>query len=155
VDDLVVFLRARLDEETAAARAAADFGGGIIGPGWRVSGTHTDEGGTYWSITATAVASGHEQVVEVVGSGMSGGGAHTEQVARHAARHDPARVLREVEAKRRLVERYERAVKVGGSSASGYVRGQDSGYIEACLDAIGEAVAIYADHPDYREEWRP
>ena len=70
----------------------------------------------------------------------------------HMTAHDPAGVLRDVAAKRRLIERYERAVAVP-ESVSSFVRGQDDGYRQACLDAIQDAIAVYSDHPDYRQEW--
>lgn len=71
-----------------------------------------------------------------------------------AARHDPARVLREVEAKRAMIARYERAAALPASVVS-FTHGQDDGYAQACLDAIRDAVAIWSDHPDYRQGWRP
>jgi hypothetical protein len=52
----------------------------------------------------------------------------------HEMRHDPARVLREVEAGRKILGR------------SRYV-GDD--YATRCL------AAVYADHPDYDEAWAP
>lgn len=64
------------------------------------------------------------------------------------------RVLREVEAKRALILRYKNAAAAPAASAS-YVRGVDTGYKEACLDAIEDAAALWDDHPDYRPEWKP
>lgn len=64
-----------------------------------------------------------------------------------------ARVLAEVEAKRRLIRRYENAVAVH-TALTPYTRGEDHGYREACLDAIRDYAEIYADHPDYHQEWR-
>lgn len=75
----------------------------------------------------------------------------------HIAAWDPARVLAECEAKRKLIDRYERAVAAAPSAVSSYVRGQDYGYREACLDAIQDEAAVYAamGRPGYREEWPP
>ncbi|QBI53451.1 DUF6221 family protein [Streptomonospora litoralis] len=74
---------------------------------------------------------------------------------RHMARWDPDRALAEARAKRRLIERYERAARMPASVAT-RVRGQDDGYREACWDAILDAAAVYADHPDYDpERWAP
>lgn len=157
MSDLVEFLRARLAEDEEVARQSADFGGGINGYHWRVSGSHEDEGGTYWRITATAVASGHEQAIEVVGNGMSGGGVHTEQVAHHAVRHDPARVLCEVEAKRRILDLHEPAEENYG----------DGFIAERCMvcdpqdpepypcATLRLLAAVYATHLDYRPDWAP
>jgi hypothetical protein len=148
MDDLVEFLRARLDEDEAAARVSADFGGGIYGYHWHVSGSHADEGGTYWRIVAIAKAGEAEQVVEVVGSGMSGGGAHTEQVAHHAVRHDPARVLREVEAKRQLLAVHHPYVEEPDQACLGCYGGIEW---ETC-PVLRALAAVYADHPDYWPE---
>jgi hypothetical protein len=80
----------------------------------------------------------------------------------HIARHDPARVLAESKAKRRIVERHE-----GVADSTAY--GSPTGYAcRVCLKfhadydceneqwpcaTIRALAAVYADHPDYREEW--
>lgn len=157
MDDLVAFLRARLDEDEATAQAAADFGGGIHGFDWSVSGSHADDGGTYWRVAATARASGHEQFVEIVGPGVSGGGAHTEQVAHHVVRHDPARVLREVKAKRQLLALYEEHKRLDRETfeAEGQHARSLSSLRAAYFDAVRFHAAVYAAHPDYRPDWAP
>lgn len=58
-------------------------------------------------------------------------GRPTGEQARHIARHDPARILRECKAKRRLV----------GDEWS-----EDP-------ETLGILASVYADHPDYRQEW--
>ena len=58
----------------------------------------------------------------------------------HIARHDPARVLVECEAKRRIVEEY--TFDDGTPAREGE-------------NALLYLAAVYPDHPDYREEWRP
>ena len=72
---------------------------------------------------------------------------------------DPARVLAECEAKRRLVEhvvKFRRDVANasiwrGDEWADGRVAGWEDG-----VAGILEVLALpYADHPDYRPEWRP
>ncbi len=66
--------------------------------------------------------------------------------AEHVTRWDPARVLAECEGKRRIVD-----------ECCGWIE-------ESCEDYGARALARmtlrlialpYADHPDYREEWRP
>lgn len=72
---------------------------------------------------------------------------HREQASRHIARWDPARVLAECEAKRRIVERHHAAGR--------------SGLCDECHAQVWpcptlRALALpYADHPEFREEWRP
>lgn len=58
----------------------------------------------------------------------------------HIARHSPARVLAECVAKRRIVEHVE-PDPLTLSPGDDYV-----------LRLLAQ---VYADHPDYREEWRP
>ena len=72
----------------------------------------------------------------------------TDQDARRfGARANPTRVLAECEAKRRIVERAEIAherAKVGPSDGD-----------SAWFLAVRYLALPYADHPDFREEWRP
>jgi hypothetical protein len=58
--------------------------------------------------------------------------------AAHCDRYYPRRVLAEVAAKRALVEMDE-----------------DDRYSDAYVVAIRALAAVYADHPDYDEAWRP
>ncbi len=71
--------------------------------------------------------------------------------AAHIARHDPARVFAECDAKRRIVERCERAVR--------WDRDANGAPPEAVADwawTTLELLALpFADHPDYDEAWRP
>lgn len=61
------------------------------------------------------------------------------QVSRHMARHDPARVLRDVEAKRRILEMSRLA-----------------DYRSSAMDDVLLLLAApYAEHPDYAPHWRP
>ena len=63
----------------------------------------------------------------------------------HIARHDPARVLREVESKRAILAQLSEVDVVMTHDVGGH-------------NAIGRAVrhlaAVYSDHPDYRQEWK-
>jgi hypothetical protein len=62
--------------------------------------------------------------------------------AQHVVRWQPARVLAECEAKRRIVELDW--------------RGDDSGPAQLLQEDVLRLLALsYADHPDYRQEWRP
>ena len=61
---------------------------------------------------------------------------------------DEARVLREVEAKRAIIKRFGLACTIPYPVVS-FTAGQDDGYRQACMDAIGDLAAIYSDHPDY------
>lgn len=61
----------------------------------------------------------------------------------HIARYDPSRALREVTAARARMERLEEAVDAG----------HDSYDLGAAL--LPYELLPYADHPDYKEAWRP
>ena len=63
----------------------------------------------------------------------------------HINRHGPVRVLQEVAAKRKLIKSIEELVQ----HAYGY---DSAGAIETELAPLA---AIYSDHPDFNEEWRP
>ncbi len=67
----------------------------------------------------------------------------------HIARHDPARVLAECEAKRRIVDLAEAVQDDMERLAPGFAS-------VVVLDKFARILALpYADHPDYREEWKP
>jgi len=77
------------------------------------------------------------------------------------ARHDPARVLREVEAKRLIIAAHNTTVRERMRSHPEY--GQDY-WCDTCSheNPTGRwcrtlllLAAIYSDHPDYRQEWKP
>jgi hypothetical protein len=114
VDDLIAFLKARLDEDVKVARDATFWTGGV--PEWT---------------------------------------ARAEPDWVHIARHDPARVLAEVEAKRRIIDRAEFVANHG--PARDHVRALDmtTGASAALRDVLRLLALPYADHPAYREEWRP
>lgn len=106
---LVEFLLARVAEDEAVARAAGDE---APSPWRNDCGTLSDARGTQMA-------------------GYAG-----EAAGPHIARHDPARVLAECEAKRRIVE----AVA--------------SGFYDSDLEvALRDLAAVHADHPDYLAEW--
>lgn len=72
----------------------------------------------------------------------------------HARNLDPARVLREVEAKRRILDRYEDAVVRREDPDHSQLAAQVQ--IQEYADWVIPLLAVpYADHPDYRQEWRP
>lgn len=128
--ELIPFLRARLADDEAAARSAAQH-----------SGT--------WSIDETWWLEGIEH--EVVGNGEAY--CHPHNVA-HLARHDPDRVLREIEAKRALIEFAADATGLDMQVDSEFAGGpRAEPYIGD--EMLRTMAAVYSDHPDYRQEWQP
>ncbi|WP_326739136.1 DUF6221 family protein [Streptomyces sp. NBC_01022] len=115
MDDLVQFLRARLNEDEQTARAAGDS----------------------WY--------GYEPEQQIAFVSV--------EDARHIARHGPARALREVEAKRQLLTEYkESAASLAAASAPDMY---DVGRLQGLEIAVRATSLPYADHPDYRGDWRP
>ncbi|WP_424891820.1 DUF6221 family protein [Streptomyces sp. XH2] len=149
--DLAAFVRARLDEDEHAARAA-------LGTPWihreGVAGVHSDATDDYPHGVPIAdcrrIPAEYECRVAV---------------AEHIVRHQPACVLAEVEAKRRLVDLHQGE----GEFPECAVCAQPEFFAEdadgnrewfrwseptPCL-TLRLLALPYADHPDYREEWRP
>lgn len=160
MNELVQWLGAQLDEDERIAKEAS--GGTVVGergnwqpaPGgdeWEASRTDCDE-----DELLVALRPGLPRPPEVL-SGMWGAVAcfkpefEDPRVSSplpqfiHAALHDPARVLREIDAKRRIVNAIADA-------------DPDSAYITATFtawDVLRLLALPYADRPGYREEWRP
>jgi hypothetical protein len=168
MDALVQFLRSRLDEDAAWATEASRRDEGAPVPGgahWQWEDGETDE-----VITPDLSAKGplDEDVALSLRSRETwptGSVGELPQFAIHAAedvpvavgghivRHDPARVLAEVDAKRQVVERFEQAQRYA-STAWGQ---SNAASAEAqALRAVALLLAsVHADHPDYRDEWKP
>ena len=126
MSDLVEFLRARLGEDEAVALAAT------AGPWHKVDGGVTDLADA-WPVSMTE----YDNV-------------DNDQADRaHIARHDPARVLADVEAKRRIIADREHIDASAGDTE------WHSGYSDGNYDALRALALPYADHPDYDESWRP
>lgn len=71
--------------------------------------------------------------------------------AEHIAHYDPARMLREVEAKRKLLDDLFPDIE----GMDGAIEGE-WGHHNPAADRLLEVLALpYADHDDYKEEWRP
>ncbi|MGW0905068.1 DUF6221 family protein [Streptomyces sp. NPDC002853] len=142
-DDLAQWLGEQLDDDERITRR-------VTTPGiWRVGRSHggsTIEGGG-WTV-----------------------GSADELDAAHIARHDPARVLREIDAKRQIVNGYalsaqavdELAVRREKLKTEGHDLFMTDMELESAIvrrDTLSGALRLlalpYADRPGYREEWRP
>jgi len=116
------FLYARLDEDEATAQAARG---------------------------ATWVASQRDGVVDLDdthGHQIAGGdGGLAWSDAEFMAHHDPARALREIAAKRFLIDQWADRYSTNPHIV---------GYEEAdAADVLHTLASVYADHPDYCREW--
>jgi hypothetical protein len=121
-DELVTWLRARLDEDERAARSCA----AIYPPPWNTS----DRG---WMATVRADEPDFRVVTELEQWHGQPEDAWLGDFIEHIARHDPQRVLAEIDAKRRIIDR-------------------SSLYAQDLLKLLA---LPYADQPGWREEWRP
>ncbi|MFE4310619.1 DUF6221 family protein [Streptomyces sp. NPDC056891] len=126
-DDVAAFLHARLDEDAAlASRCDADGCGQWSARGNTVDFCQMDLSGFHPAI------------------------------ARHVALHDPARVLRDVDAKRRVLARHQLSPASGDPELpwDNVDDCQYDGDRWPCSDLLDLALS-YAEHPDYQEQWRP
>lgn len=133
-DDLLVFLGARFEEDHIRARAVPSCGE------WREAGgvlVYRDEIG--WG------ASEDEKYIATFLHGRD---------AVHAARWSPARVLRDVEAKRQLLDRHQPGRYGECVTCDPDSCGCMGGGSYPC-DTARLLALPYAEHPDYREEWKP
>ena len=148
--DLVDFLRARLDEDQEVARSA------IAGP-WAIAENgelyapffdrEIRYGAGWSSVDHLYVTSDSEGLLPSV----------QEEQATHIARHDPARVLADVEAKRRIIELHR--VIVDSAWPAGHCLecwDQEAGDYRPWPCSTLQLLALpFAEHPDYRQEWKP
>lgn len=145
------FLEARIVEDEAAARAAT------LGDWWydptKVNSVDRGE----------AVFAGQRglHAVTIASTGPADDPASMADAA-HIARHDPARVLAECAAKRRIVELHrdlERVVVDADSDE--HLRLTGGGECSEChhktmpCPTLRHLAVVHADHPDYDEAWRP
>lgn len=133
-DDLIEFLRARLAEDEQTADAARCNGHGR----WTTDTYQGESAGIRDRSIAITVA-------------YDNYGVPRPSQRTHIARHDPARVLRDVEAKRRIVDGAESANRL--VDATEYPDGYDVGRKTAWGDTLKLLALPYADHPDYNPEW--
>jgi hypothetical protein len=124
-EDLIAFVRARLDEDEQVARSCVMTASDSIKVGlsvtlWKARDIGGPELPSVWNGTA------------VVARELS------DEDAEHIARWDPVRVLAEVEAKRRMLNEAIRLMRYDGE-----------------FEFLEILALPHASHPDYRPEWRP
>lgn len=160
---IVEFLIARIEEDAAVAAAAqgrnspqwiSDDGGDVYAVVGRLDDPdrcqHHDNKGQPNPCDDTDVAGGDDLWDDPVLLLARG---------HHIARHDPARVLAECEAKRQVLSLLDIAEQHSDRvrrSASEYRVVSQAEVPCAVLLCVVQRLALpHADHPDYRPEWRP
>lgn len=129
--DLADFLRARCDEEQTEARQA-----GVRSVTW-------NERGTWWLEGVEHVVVGDEEAF-----------CHPHNAA-HIERHDPARVLADVEAKRGILDMYDQLTGIIRHPTSD-ISLQAARTEQLAVMRILKLISLpYATHQDYRAEWKP
>lgn len=144
-DGLLPFLRARLDEDEAEARAAAEPEKWMElnrepRPNWYVQ---------YWADPdqAAVIADPEDSSYPVVASleGMDEDDAETR--VRHIVRHDPARVLADVAAKRRTLIRCQEAMLTANPMLVHFA--------EQTVLELALPYTDHPEHPDHHQERKP
>lgn len=141
------FLLARIAEDEAVARAATE------GP-WEADAMDAGHSRFEMNVWITAGDAG-DTVCDMGGLQRS----HNEKVAlddgykdaQHIARHDPARVLAECAAKRAIIAEHQQDHLGAVCTRCRFI----GGYMEYPCPTLEALAAVYADHPDYRQEWAP
>lgn len=123
VDELIAFVRQQLDEDERVARAAVELA-------WASGGSGQ------WSTDSSGII---DSAVEVAPQVLVDEGVPTSEQIEHITRWDPARVLAEVEAKRRILD------------AASDLQEREGRYAEDFVRALAQP---YAGQPGWREEWR-
>jgi hypothetical protein len=150
-DGLVEFLRARLDEDEASFRAIRH--GGFTMPRWVVKGL--GRSGAWYEVVAEDETL-HDGEVDLDDEPAflvrNGRGEHE-----FITRFNPARVLAEVEAKRRITARHSARLIEGrdgdGVEREAYFCSHDDDPWPC--DDLRDFALPYAGHSDYRQEWKP
>lgn len=132
MDDLVQWLRAQLDEDERIARAA--------------------EGDPVFDGTGIVIERNRARGFPDRSAGL------ISPVAAHIAEWDPARVLREIDAQRRIIELHALEYRERPERAIGEA---DDPF---CAECFGEGYPCetlrllalpFADRPGYKDDWRP
>ncbi|MFZ3556450.1 MULTISPECIES: DUF6221 family protein [unclassified Streptomyces] len=149
MDDLVQWLVEQLDEDERIARAVEDHSTPWAGQ-WVADG-----------VNAARTFNGHVLFYGHTAPLKAG-------LVAHVVEHDPARVLREIEAKRQLLAAYTQTARIRDEAAArikaagDYPDAKDIDTWDraereaAILEQPVKMAASPLDHrPGYREEWRP
>ena len=146
VEDLVRWLRAQLDEDEQAAHAATD------GP-WTPWRNSTMRGlGDLLHVVLTPGQKPGAKAVIVTASWLD---------AEHIARHDPARVLREIDAKRQLLALHvptpheDEGDPWPGCSTCSWRDEMDDLRVRYPCPTVRLLALPYTGRPGYLDAWRP
>ena len=149
MDDLIAFLRARLDEDEQAALSWPEGGRQWQTVGGRKLSYRNDSSEMVTAIDVSNASSLWNEQIYVKYD--------LDDAPEHIARHDPARVLAEVEAKRRILELHSYATGHSCSVTDGTGYHLNYGEVDgqsACT-TLRLLASIYDGHLEYCDTWRP
>jgi hypothetical protein len=127
------FLEARIAEDEEVARALVSL---------------SDSPGEWRMMAGGGIAAGSYELLSRYSADQL-----TSWHLRHIVRHDPARVLRDVEAKRRLLAQHQAVCDEVRSPKSAEHR-MNARARQFALDEVLATLALpYSDHPDYNPSW--
>ncbi|MCF6471138.1 hypothetical protein FAF44_22450 [Nonomuraea sp. MG754425] len=141
MDELLAFVRSRLDEEEASATAATP------GPWSYDPSKEWYDGEDFVTMTNGQEFVGYGGPSFFAGAVcITGDAGHSQSMAdaEHIARHDPARTLRDVRARRATLARCEEEMSSGVPPLVGFARG-----------TAWEMAQRWSDHKGFKQAWKP
>jgi hypothetical protein len=134
VSELVAWLRAQVAEDERVAKRAR--GGRLPGADHWVAGEANADGVRTEAGTPVTQFSWPNEM-------------------EHIVRHDPARVLREVAAKRAIVDRVAEEAAIVGTPRAQAATAQEWWLVMQAHDVLRLLASVYAGRPGWRSEWAP
>lgn len=153
--DLVAFVEARLADDEATARRVLSYSWEPAEQGrwedWKVVRDVNNETPPFRDDYVVRTKLGALRPHEMVRLPALANQSLADHVARFGS---PARVLRELQARRRRLARFARINQlVEEDPVPSIIRNEMLSVRRALLDCIQDDAAVWADHPDYRAEW--
>ena len=139
IEDPAAFLKARLDEDEAAARRAASDPVGAMEAAFEAEALGEEQDWESFPERKTAYSQGQAAAMHWAAKVIR-------ERAMPLSLHDPARALREVEAKRRIISHHD------DNHDCADLSGTEFPYVGCTV--IRAFAAVYSDHPGYRPEWK-
>lgn len=161
ISSIVEFLIARYDEIEAAARAvAAELVTRNIAPIRQTEEYHLRA--TAWESGPYAIVGAHAVTVDFkpyCRSHVAVVDPTRPSIADHIALHDPAYVLADITAKRKILEEHApfrgEYDKITGCETCSYRDDWEELQVEMPCPTLWLLALPFADHPDYQAEWTP
>lgn len=151
---LLEFLKARLDEDEAAARAAIDPDSPDTHWHWIDYASEAParpEDGYFFGVSLRTLKKFPHPLTgaHLPSVAITTADEMPEGVGAHIARYDPARALREIAAKHAILLQYTGTV-------TDWEEDREAPDAVGALEVVIRRMAgVYADHADYQQEWKP